>query len=606
MNPSHLRFFLSNGLLLGSLCVLCSAGCSSTDEPAAGSSGYSGASAAASGSGNPEGGEVATSGASGREDAGGAGSGGAAGSAGSGAAEAGSGGEWQEIAWGPCPDDFLDQCASVLLPLDDAEPEGEVLPIFVSRHLAQSGAAKAQVWLLAGGPGGSGNAFKGFVEQFFAKALPDVDFYVLEHRGVGESSRLGCPVEEAPASAGGINITADEWPACLEAVKAKWADKLASFRTTNDAGDLARLIERTREPNKGVFIYGVSYGTFRALRFLQTHPALVDGVILDSVAAPGVQFISQYDGQYDPVGQKIATLCAADATCGAKLGPDPWAKVTGLMTKLDAGHCRELGMNGQALRSISFLFPQLREFRAHFYPLIYRMDRCTADDVAVVAHYVTALSAHFQATAPTVANRDSAVLQWHVSLSELWETPPPSTSDLEGRCAGLVFCPGVGAGAAPLDPIWPRYAPDQYVNRWPTSKTPILSMNGELDPQTPIENAVITAQKLTAPHQEFVSVAFSPHIVAVESPVKTANAAPCGTQMMASFVRDPTATPDTSCLSDLVPLAFTEEPAVVQHFFGTSDMWENTSPTTRALALRTPAAIDWRGVVAAVRKRPLF
>jgi len=515
------------------------------------------------------------------------------------------GGDPQGIAWGPCPDDFLDQCASVPLPLDDAEPEGEVLPIFVSRRLAQNGAAKAQVWLLAGGPGGSGNAFKGFVERFFAPAMPDVDFYVLEHRGVGESSRLGCPVEEAPASAGGIDITADEWPACLEAVKAQWGDKLASFRTTNDAGDLARLIERTREPNKRVFVYGVSYGTLRALRFLQTHPALVDGVILDSVVAPGVQFISQYDTQYDPVGQKIAALCAADAVCGAKLGPEPWAKVTGLMTKLDAGHCSELGMNGQALRSISFLFAQLREFRSHFYPLIYRMDRCAPDDITVVNHYVTTLLAQFQATAPTVANRDSAVLQWHVGFSELWESPPPSTSDLESRCAGHVFCPGVAAAAAPIYPSWPRYAPDQYLNQWPSSKTPILSMNGELDPQTPIENAIIAEQKLTAPHQGFISVPFSPHIVAVESPVNTESAAPCGTQMMASFVREPTAAPDAACLSDLAPLVFTEEPAVIQQFFGTNDMWENTSPTTTAHSLRARAPIDWKSVVAALRKRML-
>jgi len=550
----RLRFSFSNALLFGALSVLSSA-CSSTDAPSSGSGGS---------------------------------------------------GDTRQIAWGSCPDDFLDQCASVPLPLDDTKPEGDVLPVFVSRRLVQSGAAKAQVWLLAGGPGGSGNAFKGFVEEVFAKALPDVDFYVLEHRGVGESSRLGCPVEEDPGSAGGIDITADEWPACLQAVKAQWGDKLASFRTTNDAGDLARLIERTREPNKPVFVYGVSYGTFRALRFLQTHPAMVNGVILDSVVAPGVQFISRYDSQYDPVGQKIAALCAADTICGAKLGPDPWAKVTGLMAKLDAGHCSELGMNAQALRSISFLFPQLRPFRAHFYPLIYRMDRCTPDDVTVVAHYVTALLAQFQATAPTVANRDSAVLQWHVGFSELWEAPPPSTSDLESRCADRVFCPGVASAAAPIYPSWPRYEPDQYVNEWPTSKTPILSMNGELDPQTPIENASITAQKLTAPHQAFVSVAFSPHIVAVESPVKTANAAPCGAQMMASFVRDPNVAPDTSCLSDLAPLAFTEDPAVIQQFFGTRDMWENTSIPSKALAVQTAAPLDWTSVVAALRKRALF
>ena len=128
-------------------------------------------------------------------------------------------------------------------------------------------------------------------------------------------------------------------------------------------------------------------------------------------------------------------------------------------------------------------------------------------------------------------------------------------------------------------------------------------MNGELDPQTPIEHAILTAQKLTAPHQTFVSVPFSPHIVAASSPVKTANAPPCGTQMMASFVHAPTAAPDTSCLSDLVPVAFSEDPAIVQQLFGTSDMWETTSAAKKQGAPRKHAPIEWARVAAALRGR---
>ncbi|WP_437586128.1 hypothetical protein [Sorangium sp. So ce1000] len=63
---------------------------------------------------------------------------------------------------------------------------------------------------------------------------------------------------------------------------------------------------------------------------------------------------------------------------------------------------------------------------------------------------------------------------------------------------------------------------------------PILAMNGLLDPQTPIDLAELSADKLTAPHQTFVAVPWSPHGVAFESLVKTPGAAPCGTQMMAS------------------------------------------------------------------------
>ncbi|WP_437956616.1 hypothetical protein WME76_35305 [Sorangium sp. So ce119] len=111
---------------------------------------------------------------------------------------------------------------------------------------------------------------------------------------------------------------------------------------------------------------------------------------------------------------------------------------------------------------------------------------------------------------------------------------------------------------------------------------PILAMNGLLDPQTPIGQAELAADRLTAPHHTFVAVPWSPHVVTFESPVKTADAAPCGTQMMAKFIADPEAPVDTTCLDDLVPVTWDEDPAVVEMLFGTKDMWENTaSPAPR-------------------------
>ena len=60
------------------------------------------------------------------------------------------------------------------------------------------------------------------------------------------------------------------------------------------------------------------------------------------------------------------------------------------------------------------------------------------------------------------------------------------------------------------------------------------------------------------------------------SPVKTPGAPTCGVQMLASFVEDPKAEPDTTCLGDLVPVAFNGgDPDLVEQLFGTSDAWEN-------------------------------
>ncbi|NVB83444.1 MAG: alpha/beta fold hydrolase [Kofleriaceae bacterium] len=479
----------------------------------------------------------------------------------------------EAIQWGACPDGFMSECATVPLPLDHARPAGETLPIFVSRHRA-AGTARAQLWVLQGGPGATAASLEEVIEGLFAPLMPDVDIYVLEHRGVGLSSRLGCPVEEGPDSEEGALITDNEWPACIQALTSQWGDKLEHFTTTADSHDLANLIERTRQPGQPVFVYGYSYGTSRALRLMQTHPDLVDGVILDSIASPGIELVSRYDLQFDPVAKELAALCASDATCRAKLGADPWARIAGLAARLDAGHCAALGVDGSTLRQLYPVFVRDRALRAHLYPLVYRLDRCADRDVEALQHYLGVLVPLLQGAGAEQAHLDSAVLQYHVALSEGWEEPAPSADELRQRCDSQTFCPGVAVSAASFFDRWPRYARDEYVQQWPSSTVPVLAMNGTLDPQTPIAQARVVADRLTAPHQTFIEVPFSPHGAAFESPVKTAGQAPCGAQLLKGFVADPTAAPDTSCLRDLVPMQFSIEPAEAQQFFGTTDAWE--------------------------------
>jgi pimeloyl-ACP methyl ester carboxylesterase len=335
------------------------------------------------------------------------------------------------------------------------------------------------------------------------------------------------------------------------------------------------------------------------MRFLQVHPDMVDGVILDSVVSPGVQFLSNFDQQYDPVAMSLSQLCAADAVCGQKLGPDPWAKINELITKLNGGHCSALGMTTQALTAIAPVLVMVRGLRAHIFPLTYRILRCDPADVQAVETYVQTLSTLLGGGGGQGELRTSAALQLHVAFSELWEEPAPSAATLQAECASQIFCPGLGPGAGPVYDLWPRYPQNQYVNQWPTSTTPILAMNGNLDPQTPIDTAKAAADHLKAPSQTFVEVPYSPHGVIFESPVKTQGAPSCGLQMMTGFLADPKAPINTSCVADVAPVSWNEDPAVVQQLFGTADMWENGMP----VAPKKRAPIDWAAVVKMAREK---
>ncbi|MEO0605750.1 MAG: alpha/beta fold hydrolase, partial [Myxococcota bacterium] len=159
------------------------------------------------------------------------------------------------------------QCTRTTMPLWWDDPEGSTVELFAQRHL--SGGGERVLWLLPGGPGQTGAVYEDLVKALGAR-LSDTDLYVFEHRGVGRSSRLGCPDQESPDSEEGIDISPDEWPACLDAVLAEVGDDLAAYSSAAAADDLAEWIRLTAE-GREVFVYGGSYGTTLAHRFLQRH-----------------------------------------------------------------------------------------------------------------------------------------------------------------------------------------------------------------------------------------------------------------------------------------------------------------------------------------------
>jgi len=556
--------------------------------------------AMADGGGGVEDGAVAGGGATGR---GGSGGGAGAGAIDGGSPDAAPDAPKLEIAWGACPDGFISECASVKVPLDWNAAAGPSIPVFLSRRRAAAPAA-GQLWLLQGGPGGSGDAFLDLV-MALGPLLPDLDIYVLEHRGVGESARLGCPTQEDPASIGGRAVDPTEAAACIDALESSWGDRLAQFTVTQAASDLAHLVDATRSPGQKLFIYGVSYGTTWAMRFMQLRPAAATGVVLDSVVAPGALFLSRFDLGFDPVAQKLAAACAVDPICRGKLGADPWARITDLFTALDRGACPAVGLDRRTWSAVASLLIEVHQLRTLVFPLSYRLARCSPADAAAVNRFFTTLFPG-EDRGP---ERGSWALQNNIALSELWEMPPPDATEIARREIGAFFWPGeLDAGAALFD-LWPRYPLDEFANRWPVSAVPVLAMNGTFDPQTPIESARLAATAFTAPHQSFVEFPGAPHGVIFTTPVTDSTQPPCGLQAMLAFLANPTAPPALACQRDIQPLAFAWDSYLLEALFGTDDAWENPitpagpSPDEAAAAPEHP---DWDAVIAqARRRRPL-
>ncbi len=500
------------------------------------------------------------------------------------------------VTWSDCPL-FVDQpdgpqaeCATIDVPLRWSEPDGPTIGIFVQRLRGTAPTIRGQLWLLEGGPGGSGADFDAWMDRF-RKLDPTLDLYAVDHRGVGRSARLGCPDQETAKSDWGVQVSPAEAGACRDAVKATWGDDLAEFTTTAAARDLGRLIDVTQEPGRDVFVYGVSYGTYWAHRYLQVHPDQATAVVLDSIAPPGDDFV-QYDSGFDRVAHDLMNLCAADTLCASKLGADPWAALGDLSTALSMGHCPSLtaswGLDASTLRSVLASLLIDPKTRTYVPALVYRYARCEAADVTAIEGMLTVLFG-----SPTTTYYDtlsSDALFYNVALSELWPNPNahPTSQEIDESEAGLYVTTGLTPRVAAVEDVWPVYPDDSYVGAWAQTGTPLLMMNGDLDPMTPIQIASQAKNHFNGQNQQFFTIPRAAHAVTLETPVAHDGDTPCGMSILVSFLANPKAPPDTGCIATIPPESFTGDPAINLYLLGTKDLWENGVATVARSAAPPP------------------
>jgi pimeloyl-ACP methyl ester carboxylesterase len=480
------------------------------------------------------------------------------------------------ITWSACPlhsegDGPAAECADVQMPLRMEDPNGETIAVHVKRFHPTGGASKHAVFMLQGGPGGSAYVYEGLVE-IIAAVFPDIDWYLPDHRGTGKSTRLGCPVQESPTSAYKEFVAPNEWKNCLAAIKEQWGDKLSAFSTTNAAHDLARLIDQTRKKDQKVWVYGASYGTYWAHRYLQLEPAQADGVVLDSMAPPGMSLARQ-DEDANIAGKAIFAACGKDDFCKAKLGDDPWARAEALFAKLDTGHCAEAAPIMAPMRlMVRRAFGNLAMNwggRAFIPATIYRLERCNAGDAAAVKKM---LGKFFSGDIVI----DEMLRQWsfalgnNISLSELWETPEPTVDQLTAIREASIVSRDVTSGFEPVLATWPRYT-EPRAKEWAKTDRPLLMFAGGLDPATLIDKQRVMRDHFHAPNQHWFEFPDATHAILGSSPTKDNHS--CGIRMMVSFFDHPES-PDASCMSNLAALSFAGERAASQDLFGTDDAWE--------------------------------
>lgn len=507
------------------------------------------------------------------------------------------------LSWESCPEGFATECAKLPVPIEWLDLSSESLEIMIARRPAKDPErAKGSVWVLDGGPGSNGSGLASGIDAAWSAFLGDYNVYTLVHRGTFHSGRLTCPVAESETSPGGPAILPEEGLDCVAEINEQWGGRLSSFRISHAARDLSHAIRRTRKTRESVFLYGFSYGTLLASRLAQIAPYQVNGVILDGILPNNGISYFDYDRQFDDVAKSMAQLCAADDFCADKWGSDPWTSMQNLKEKLENGHCHELEMSPAQLSQLTARLLTGSPTREAVFAILYRVDRCEEADRSVVKHFFATLAKQQEEGAKAWDPRAfSMPLLNNILFAEVvggGKLDIPTVEQTGKACEEALFCPGYSQEARRLYDHWPHYTPDRFYGQDVHFRVPVLAMNGVLDPQTPINHARDMAKHLRGPGQSFVELPLSPHMLWLNSAVKTEGELSCAGQMVSQFLVDPFERVDKSCVDDLVGLNFQGSTAFNEQLFGVADAWENQA--SLALSQRYEQTIDWEQVIDAL------
>ncbi len=257
-------------------------------------------------------------------------------------------GRFRLSEWEPCDGGL--ECATLDVPLDWSEPDGEQISLAVGRQpMTGSGTRVGSVLFNPGGPGEPGVQFlRDFLDADRIPAgLEDhFDLVSWDPRGTGDSASITCttvaelqrpdpdPTIDSAADVAAIDGLARQR---LAACKAKAGDRLTFVGTQSTVRDMDAL--RSALGDDQLTFVGYSYGTILGTQYARMFPERVRAMVLDGVAIAGGDPVEDTHAQGLSFEKNFGAFlddCAARPDCEFG-GGDPRKAFTALVARLEAG-----------------------------------------------------------------------------------------------------------------------------------------------------------------------------------------------------------------------------------------------------------------------------
>ncbi len=245
------------------------------------------------------------------------------------------------LDWDDCGVDV--ECATLAVPLDYAEPDGETIDLALARRLA-SGDRIGSLLVNVGGPGAPGVPV---IENADAYVTPELlerfDLVAWDPRGVGLSAEIDCgdnfdsfyAVDHSPDDEAEVEENFAASRAFAEGCTERSAELLPHVSSRTTVQDMDAI--RTALGEEKLSYLGFSYGTYLGALYADRYPERVRALVLDGAVDPSLTYEEVSHDQamgFDSALDAFLDDCAAN-DCGFG-GSDPHEA----FTHADAGDRR--------------------------------------------------------------------------------------------------------------------------------------------------------------------------------------------------------------------------------------------------------------------------
>lgn len=253
----------------------------------------------------------------------------------------------------PCADPLVAKvatCGTVAVPENRDKPEGRQVGLNVVLFRATLPAPHLPpLFEIDGGPGLAVTRKADFYVTDGAPYRQRRDVVMIDQRGTGGSNPLSCPELGGPEGALKPMLPADAVARCRASLEGK-AD-LDHYLTQDAVADIDAV--RAVLGYERIDIFGLSYGTTVALRYLATHPGRVRAAFLMSVAPPTAMPPANHATAGERAFRLLAAECAADKGCSSTYDLDKdYERAIAILPTLDNAPAAEVFT--EKLRSLMY------------------------------------------------------------------------------------------------------------------------------------------------------------------------------------------------------------------------------------------------------------